>query len=97
MSKADEMFESLGYKKIETDYAISYVAGKNEIMFWRWSKNIQIISKNGIVCIKELQAINEKVKELRMDKELEEAKEIIKDYIHDWIYSLTDEDGYTKI
>ncbi len=31
-----------------------------------------------------------------MNKELEEAKEKIKDYIHSWIDNSTDEDGYTK-
>ncbi len=31
-----------------------------------------------------------------MNKELEESKRTIKDYIHDWIGNSTDEDGYTK-
>ena len=64
MSKADEMFQELGYEKNETEYAITYNLGKNIIKFWKWAMNIQIITENKIVNLKELQAINEKVKEL---------------------------------
>jgi len=64
MSKADEMFEKLGYEKICGDYLeCGYIGDNhNRIMF----SNEKTI--NGKLCedltMKELQAINEKVKEL---------------------------------
>ena len=71
MSKADEMFEKLGYKKSSDDkYSIEYrkINYENlyEINFWKSDKTV---SKNrfrdmGYITMPELQAINEKVKEL---------------------------------
>lgn len=69
MSKADEMFEKLGYKKNEHNYAITgkvisyesddlspidFVFQSEEIKIWHITINIEL-----------LQAINEKCKELR--------------------------------
>lgn len=64
MSKADEMFEKLGYKKTITEQSETFELGENIIKFWLWAKNIQAFTKNQIICVQELQAINEKVKEL---------------------------------
>ena len=75
MSKADEMFEKLGYEKIkETDCWISY---KNKLYIISFEKHlIEIFIESigdtcspelnciSIVTIETLQAINEKVKEL---------------------------------
>lgn len=77
MSKADEMFEELGYKKIEeNDKSILYLSEKTfgrirKIKFWKDDKGIfndlleddEVISSVQIG-MQELQAINEKVKEL---------------------------------
>lgn len=73
MSKADAMFKDLGYKKEENDNGIRYIEkgrllGDNfhfEIFFAKVSK---LIGATGLLTMKELQAINEKVKELRMDR-----------------------------
>lgn len=64
MSKADEMFKRLGYKKSETEHAITYELGKKVIKFWKWAMNIEIDTSNRIINLQELQAINEKCKEL---------------------------------
>lgn len=71
MSKADEMFEKLRYKKSETDNTIRYKYKETlledkfefEIFFSKISKLVFIKGKDGIN-MQELQAINEKVKEL---------------------------------
>ena len=64
MSEADEMFENLGYKKTITEQSETFELGENIIKFWLWAKNIQVFTKKQILCVQELQAINEKVKEL---------------------------------
>ena len=75
-SKADEMFEKLGYKKLyENEYEIKYIyenteLGDNFTFIVLFSKKAKIIwhrdtVENAIgIDIKLLQAINEKVKEL---------------------------------
>ena len=77
MSKADEMFEKLGYLK-ESDY---YYRSKEDavkhkqIRFMKQAKEFIVESKLRFsyeITMQELQAINEKCKELRMD--LEEIK-----------------------
>jgi len=67
MSKADEMFKKLGYKKTMTEQSETFKLGENIIKFWLWAMNIQILNKNQIISMQELQAINEKVKELRLE------------------------------
>lgn len=78
MNKADEMFKKENYKLNDTwgENVITYTDKSNDkeyidnnIHFW---KDTKTISKNGDaerICIsmQELQAINEKVKELRME------------------------------
>ena len=68
MSKADEMFEEIGFDKYEFDDRIEYLSRINlhEISFY---KDRKVIDSNcGIgsefISMQELQAINEKVKEL---------------------------------
>lgn len=67
MSKADEMFEKLGYENGtghnlgDGEKYIYYEGHYNRILFYKKSKKINI---NGSFTIQELQAINEKVKEL---------------------------------
>jgi len=64
MSKADEKFKKLGYK-IEIEDEISFTLGNREradyITFMKETKTL-MLSAN--ITIQELQAINEKVKEL---------------------------------
>lgn len=67
MSKADDMFKELGYKKSEHIYytqgfVVEYDNGERQIDFINEHQEVKIwnISTN----IQELQAINEKVKEL---------------------------------
>lgn len=67
MSKADEMFEELGYEKIEEKDYIAYIEDSEdsmfriEIYFHLDNKKVQIYNA---ISLKELQAINEKCKEL---------------------------------
>ena len=68
MSKADKMFEKLGYKKIESENIIIYVNthGKN-IEFSKLINRFAVYGKYYFLDMQELQAINEKVKELRVE------------------------------
>ena len=70
MSKADEMFEELGYIKTdETEIYIKYESKIDEAVIW-FDKRDNTVSCANIknmaidISMKELQAINEKVKEL---------------------------------
>ena len=76
MSKADMMFEKLGYLK-ESDY---YYRSKEDavkhkqIRFMRQAKEFIVESKLGFsyeITMQEIKAINEKCKELRMDGGIE--------------------------
>ena len=73
MSKADEMFEELGYEK---QYEGTYKRGNQTIVFYFDSKEVAIYKKdeNGIgidfIDMQELQAINEKVKELKWNENI---------------------------
>ena len=68
MSKADEMFEELGYEKFEVDDV--YERNEQHIVFYSPEREVAIFKKDkeglGIdfIDMQELQAINEKVKEL---------------------------------
>lgn len=67
MSKADEMFKELGYKNVrENENWIVYKGKEKDIDFNKKYKTIEV--ENGMESkkfnIQELQAINEKVKEL---------------------------------
>lgn len=77
MSKADELFKELGYKKIEeNDKYVLYLSEKSlwrqrKIRFWKDEKVIfnDLLEDDKVVSsvkigIEELQAIKEKVKEL---------------------------------
>lgn len=60
--KADEMFESLGYKlDVKNDRLIKYARGLDNIIFY---KNVEGVYSNTTLLRKQLQAINQKVKEL---------------------------------
>ena len=69
MSKADEMFKKLGYEKTENNTEIRYKEEKNaleetfrfEILFL---KTLKVVGIDHLLDMQELQAINEKVKEL---------------------------------
>ena len=66
MSKADEMFEELGYKKFEGLRTIDFYNDNGLIQFDKSSKVIHI-NKNeetDFITIPELQAISKKVEEL---------------------------------
>jgi len=67
MSKADEMLEELGYKNVrQTEYWIVYKGKEKDIDFSLRYKTIEV--ENGMesknITMQELQAINEKCKEL---------------------------------
>ena len=66
MSKADEMFEKLRFNKNEGLYEIQYIARDNQITFDKRNNTIVICSDDydDKVNMQELQAINEKCKEL---------------------------------
>lgn len=69
MSKADEMFEKLGYEKICEEHKITYKNGAKTFDFFYASiKRISVYETDteyaGLITPKELQAINEKCKEL---------------------------------
>ena len=72
MSKADEMFAMLGYLKYENDrtvefYKYGHTFSDLEVCYIiRFYYNDKEIFLNFPIKIKELQAINEKVKELRL-------------------------------
>ena len=70
MSKADKMFEELGYKLIQDDvnWLIYSFDNKFKIMFYKPQQDFKIECQESIyntIDMEELQAINEKVKELR--------------------------------
>ncbi len=64
MKKADEMFKELGYLKTENKdiSIITYSGNETLIQFFLNTKSIEIAS---IINMQELQAINEKVKEMQ--------------------------------
>lgn len=66
MSKADEMFKELGFKKDEGLYEIQYTTRDNQITFDKRNNTIVIYSNDydDKINMQELQAINEKCKEL---------------------------------
>lgn len=69
MSKADKMFEKLGYKDSPIGYGAKRYKGINYfITFYKHQIRIvpREINDDIILDYKELQAINEKVKELRV-------------------------------
>ena len=71
MSKADEMFEKLGYKKIEEKDYIAYIEPKEPLQFRTeiyFHTDKWIIQIYNCINTDELQAINEKVKELNWNE-----------------------------
>ena len=78
MSKADEMFKELGYKKSVGGTTEVYMSSRHSKCIY-FSKLINRIKFDGtytFIDMEELQAINEKVGELRMDKINEIWKDI---------------------
>ena len=66
MSKADKMFENLGYEKLQDNKNITEYIDKdinNKVVFYKNLKEVAKLYNFGIT-MQELQAINEKVKEL---------------------------------
>ena len=68
---ADDLFEKLGYKKIENKIQITYVKPYENIEFLLNVKKIEYHFLRGstflVQTMQELQAINQKVKELRLE------------------------------
>ena len=84
MIKADEMFEKLGYVKVNIGDMIIYKKDGHEICFYLYKNNFDCGCGIGreIITMQELQAINQKCKELRVDRlSEEEIIEIIKDFL----------------
>ena len=85
MSKADEMFEKLSYKKIENNEKwIKYKSTKDYAEIWFDITDREVSATNddseGIfITMQELQAINEKVKELRLGNQLNKEIKSIKE------------------
>jgi len=72
MSKADKMFKELGYEKIGENVKIIMYKYNEDflIKFYKKSKCVATTNSDAgdfIINMKELQAINEKVKELRVE------------------------------
>ena len=69
MSKADKMFEELGYKKQEDNYLIKYISktktlGEKFQFEIEFAKVAKMVGVHQLIPMQELQAINEKCKEL---------------------------------
>lgn len=66
MSKADEMFEELGYEKIIKNKNIKYEHNRNPFRTFEFLMDKQEIELNNVnlITLKRLKAINEKCKEL---------------------------------
>ncbi len=73
MSKADKMFSELGFNKYEFDTYIDYLSRENghEIVFMKDTKVINSSCSMGseYLTMQELQAINEKCKELGWEED----------------------------
>ena len=67
MSKADEMFKELGYEKRNIGDMTIYQKDNHEICFYLYKNNFDCGCGIGreIITMQELQAINQKVKELK--------------------------------
>ena len=67
---ADEMFEELGYRKQEGLREINYYRDIDEIIFYKGFKCFSCSKQEEIdfIDMQELQALNLKVKELRLDR-----------------------------
>ena len=72
MSKSDEMFYELGYVKITKQGIEEYIDDDNNYI--SFDLVVERFTCNCYLSIKELQAINEKVKELRMDRKIREER-----------------------
>jgi len=74
MSKADKMFEELGYKVIKNKSLITYVDNISSIQFLLGYKKVEYHFLRGttyrVQTMQELQAINEKVKELKWNENI---------------------------
>lgn len=72
MRTADEIFKKIGFEKTEKlNTAIIYKSSQGSIIFWLQKKAISIHVDNSqypTFEVEELQAINEKVKELRLEQ-----------------------------
>ncbi len=69
ISKADEMFEKLGYRKVKRH--VAYIKEQDFILFINKKQGVCIHKESSeypAFTMKELKAINEKVKELRMEQ-----------------------------
>lgn len=66
MSKADEMFEKLGYRKLQVIglQECAYSNGKGKEIIFNKMKRFGLYGMYQWLSLEELQAINEKVKEL---------------------------------
>ncbi len=70
LSKADKMFEELGYKKFEVLRTIDFYNDNGLLQFDKDCKVIHI-NKNeetDFITMQELQAINKKIEELKWEK-----------------------------
>lgn len=69
MSKADTMFEELGYEKVQDCSGLHYFKGEKYIEFSQFNKGISFGNSEDVwwteyLVVEELQAINAKCKEL---------------------------------
>ena len=84
MSKADEMFEKLGYEVSNSEFVeelnsttnstTNSVVDNGYIKIIFFNNKTMIIDADDILNMQVLQAINEKVKELRMDRKIREER-----------------------
>lgn len=104
MSEADRLFEKLGYKKEEASWKednkkhfIEYNTDDTQIQFSIDTRHILITN---ILNMQELQAINKKVEELRMDIEEQWREKTLKDIQEGKVivaYAEKDKDGNTIV
>lgn len=66
MNKVEEMFEELGYEKDEDNYISIYVNyyDNDNAYIIKFDKTLKLVVSNHAINMEELQAINEKCKDL---------------------------------
>lgn len=85
MSEADKLFEELGYEKETYNPDVIYFTNKFiDTIYFAFNKNTKKVcfienNQAGDISMQELQAINKKVEELRMDIEEQWREKTLKD------------------
>ena len=106
MSEADKLFEELGYEKETYNPDVIYFTNKFiDTIYFAFNKNTKKVcfienNQAGDISMQELQAINKKVEELRMDIEEQWREKTLKDIQEGKVivaYVEKDKDGNTIV